>query len=181
MIYLELFLGFLEVGCFAFGGAYAVIPMIRDVVLRYGWITEDALTTMIAVSESTPGPIIVNLATYVGAVHGGFWGAVLSTFGAVFPAFLIILLIMVAMQNLMNRPAIQAMLKGMKPCLVGIIMATGITMILSRCFPGGAVDSRALIMTALLCIAAFGTKGKVSSIGLIGIGAVLGLVSSLIP
>ena len=66
MILLELFLGFLIVGLFSFGGAYAAIPLIRDVVLLFGWVEEDVLTNMIAISESTPGPIMVNLATYVG-------------------------------------------------------------------------------------------------------------------
>ncbi len=75
MICLELLLGFLKVGCFAFGGAYGAIPLIRDVVLSYGWIGDEMLTCMIAVSESTPGPIMVNLATYVGSTQAGFWGA----------------------------------------------------------------------------------------------------------
>ena len=92
MIYLELFLGFLEVGCFAFGGAYAAIPVIRDMVLRYGWISEGDLSHMIAVSESTPGSIIVNLATFVGSRQGGFLGAVIATVSVVTPAFLIFLL-----------------------------------------------------------------------------------------
>ena len=65
MILLELFIGFLKVGCFAFGGAYGAIPLIRDVVLSYGWLDDEMLTYMIAVSESTPGPIMVNLATGV--------------------------------------------------------------------------------------------------------------------
>ena len=77
MIYLDLFLGFLKVGCFAFGGAYAAIPLIREVVLDYGWLTDDSLTYMIAVSESTPGPIMINLATYVGLSQAGLPGAVL--------------------------------------------------------------------------------------------------------
>ena len=63
MIYMDLFLAFLKVGCFSFGGAYAAIPLIRDVVLSYGWISDEMLTCMIAVSESTPGPIMINLAT----------------------------------------------------------------------------------------------------------------------
>ena len=70
MIYLDLLIGFLKVGCFAFGGAYGAIPLIRDVVMSYGWLSEDMLTYMIAVSESTPGPIMVNLATYVGITQG---------------------------------------------------------------------------------------------------------------
>ena len=72
MIYWDLLLGFLKVGCFSFGGAYGAIPLIRDVVLSCGWLNEEVLTDMIAVSESTPGPIMVNLATYVGSSQGGF-------------------------------------------------------------------------------------------------------------
>ena len=93
MIYLELFAGFLKVGCFAFGGAYGAIPLIRDVVLSYGWLNDDMMTYMIAVSESTPGPIMVNLATYVGSSQGGFLGAVIATAAVVLPSFLIILLV----------------------------------------------------------------------------------------
>ena len=74
MIYLDLFLGFLKVGCFAFGGAYGAIPLVRNVVMSYGWLSAETLTYMIAVSESTPGPIMVNLATYVGSNQAGFWG-----------------------------------------------------------------------------------------------------------
>ena len=94
MIYWDLFLGFLKVGCFTFGGAYSAIPLIRDVVRSYGWLSDETLTYMIAVSESTPGPIIVNLATYVGNSQAGFWGAVLATLAVVLPSFFVILLIM---------------------------------------------------------------------------------------
>ena len=94
MIYWDLFLGFLKVGCFTFGGAYSAIPLIRDVVRSYGWLSDETLTYMIAVSESTPGPIIVNLATYVGNSQAGFWGAVLATLAVVLLSFFVILLIM---------------------------------------------------------------------------------------
>ena len=73
MIYLDIFLEFLKIGCFAFGGAYGAIPLVRNVVLSYGWLTEETLTYMIAVSESTPGPIMVNLATYVGSIQADFF------------------------------------------------------------------------------------------------------------
>ena len=79
MIYFDLILGFLKVGCFAFGGAYGAIPLIRDVVLNYGWLTDEELTYMIGVSESTPGPIMVNLATYVGSTQAGLPGGILAT------------------------------------------------------------------------------------------------------
>ena len=87
MIYLELILGFLEVGCFSFGGAYAAIPLIRDVVLKYGWLEEETLLYFIGVCESTPGPIMINLATYVGSSQAGVLGALLATTMVVLPAF----------------------------------------------------------------------------------------------
>ena len=99
MIYLDLFLGFLKVGCFAFGGAYGAIPLIRDVVMSYGWLSDEMLTYMIAVSESTPGPIMVNLATYIGSSQAGFLGAVIDTFAVVLLSFLIILLITDLLKN----------------------------------------------------------------------------------
>ena len=103
MIHLDLFLGFLRVGLFAFGGAYGAIPLIRDVVLSYGWLSDEALTYMIAVSESTPGPIMVNLATYVGSSQAGFLGAVIATLAVVRPSFIIILLVMIALKNLLKN------------------------------------------------------------------------------
>ncbi len=89
MIYSDLLIGFLKVGLFAFGGAYGAIPLIRDVVLSYGWIDDELLTYMIAVSESTPGPIMVNLATYVGSSQAGFPGALIATTAVVLPSFII--------------------------------------------------------------------------------------------
>ena len=94
MIYFDLFIGFLEVGFFSFGGAYVAIPLIRDVVMAHGWLDDEMLSYMIAISESTPGPIMVNMATYVGSEKGGLLGAAIATFAVVLPAFIIILLLM---------------------------------------------------------------------------------------
>ena len=104
MIYWDLFLGFLKVGSFTFGGAYSAIPLIRDVVRSYGWLSDETLTYMIAVSESTPGPIIVNLATYVGNSQAGFWGVVLATLAVVLPSFFVILPIMGVLITATFRP-----------------------------------------------------------------------------
>lgn len=153
MIYLELFLGFLRVSCFAFGGAYGAIPLIRDLVLSHGWLTDEALTYMIAVSESTPGPIMVNLATYVGSSQAGFVGAVLATLAVVLPSFATILLVTVLLKNAVKNRYVQAVMQGLKPCITGIILATGVYMAVSSCFPladGAAVDLRAVVMTLLL-------------------------------
>lgn len=183
MIYFDLLIGFLKVGLFAFGGAYGAIPLIRDVVLSYGWIEDEMLTYMIAVSESTPGPIMVNLATYVGSSQAGFPGALIATTAVVLPSFIIILLIMVLLKKLLKNPYVQAILRGLKPCIIGIILATGIFMILqhSAGSPGAlSFDTTAIIMTIVLGTVYFGSrkvlKNGISPIGLIGISALAGLI-----
>ena len=128
MIYLELFLGFLNVGCFAFGGAYGAIPLIRDVVMSYGWLNDETLSYMIAVSESTPGPIMVNLATYIGSSQAGFWGAVIATTAVVLPSFLIILLIATSFADFKDNNIVAAAFKGMRPAVVALIAAPIINM-----------------------------------------------------
>ena len=184
MIYLDLFIGFLNVGLFSFGGAYAAIPLIRDVVLSYGWLDEDTLTNMIAISESTPGPIMVNLATYLGSSQAGILGGLLATFAVVMPAFLIILLIMVLMRKMLGNKYVQAILRGLKPCIAGIILAMGCHMILKNCVTTlnqKAVDLWPLIMTMLLATVYFGSrkvsKKKMSPFTLIVVSAVLGVAA----
>ena len=153
MTYLDLFLGFLKVGCFAFGGAYGAIPLIRDVVLSYGWMDDDTLTYMIAISESSPGPIMVNLATYVGSSQGGICGAVLATLAVVLPSFFIIILVTSILKNVLKHAYVQVALQGMKPCVVGIILATGAYMTLHACFSVSGTDLPALLIAVFLCAA----------------------------
>ena len=183
MIYLDLFLGFLKVGCFAFGGAYGAIPLIRDVVMSYGWLDDEMLTYMIAVSESTPGPIMVNLATYVGSSQAGFLGAVIATLAVVLPSFLIILLVTALLKTALKNKYVQAVLRGLKPCVIGIVLATGIYMVFGNCF--GAISAlkvnlRAVIVTAILAASKFGyqhcKKKKLSPILLIVIAAMVGVI-----
>lgn len=182
MIYLDLFLGFFRVDCFAFGGAYGAIPLIRDVVLSYGWLTDETLTYMIAVSESTPGPIMVNLATYVGSSQAGFFGAILSTCAVVLPSFIIILLIVAELNTLLKNRYIQAVLRGLKPCIIGIILATGIYMTGKNCIFSVAdgFDIHATVITIILGWIMWGTrpmlKKKISPILLILLSAGLGIV-----
>ena len=183
MIYWDLFLGFLKVGCFTFGGVYSAIPLIRDVVRSYGWLSDETLTYMIAVSESTPGPIIVNLATYVGNSQAGFWGAVLATLAVVLPSFFVILLIMGVLKNTLKNKYVQAILRGLKPCIIGIILATGIYMTLHHCVSMTAntfVDISALCVAVVLITAAFLYKRlrrkKLSPIALIVLSAILGIL-----
>ena len=201
MIYLELFAGFLKVGLFSFGGGYASIPLIRDVVMSYGWLSEDMLTYMIAVSESTPGPIMVNLATYVGITQGGMLGAFVATFAVVLPAFFIIIAIVAFLSRVIENPYVAAVMQGLKSCVTGIILATGVHMVIRNCIisetiaegsaPGAGagnilpVDMRAAVVTLILAGIYYGsrklsrTAGKrkgLTPIQLIGISAVLGMI-----
>ena len=183
MILLELFIGFLKVGCFAFGGAYGAIPLIRDVVLSYGWLDDEMLTYMIAVSESTPGPIMVNIATYVGSSQAGLAGSIIATLAVVLPSFLIILLVTALLRTALKNPYVQAVLRGLKPSMIGIILATGVYMILKNgmIIQEGTLLIRPLILTLILGAVYFGSrklkKGGISPILLICISAVVGIVA----
>ena len=179
MIYLELFLGFLEVGLFSFGGAYGAIPLIRDVVLRYGWLDEATLTQFIAVCESTPGPIMVNMATYIGSSQAGIPGAAIATATVVLPAFLIILLVVKVMDKFLKNPHVDALMNGLKPCVMGIIIATGISLLAGAILPEGAADLRALLIAALLGAALLVCKllkKKLPPIALILLSGIFGAV-----
>ena len=179
MILLELFLGFLQVGLFSFGGGYAAVALIREVVSAYGWLTEERLADCIALSESTPGPIMVNLATFVGSQQGGIPGALVATFAVVLPAFVIILALTAVLDRFLDNPWVKALLTGLKACVTGIILATGLTMILGNCLPGWKPDWTALALSLLLGLIYFGSKPifkkKCSPIALIGLAALLGM------
>lgn len=183
MIYFDLIIGFLKVGCFSFGGAYGAIPLIRDVVQQYGWLSDEMLTYMIAVSESTPGPIMVNLATYIGSSQAGVIGALLATLAVVLPSFLVILLVTALLKNALKNKYIQAVLNGLKPCVIGIVLATGIYMAFANCFETVSEvkpNIRAIAITVLLVAFMTGykriTKKKLSPIMLIVLSAAAGIV-----
>ena len=161
MIYFNLFLGFLKVGCFSFGGAYGAIPLIRDVVISYGWLSDEMLTYIIAVSESTPGPIMVNLATYVGSSQAGLLGSILATTAVVLPSFVIILLVMAVLKNVLKNKYVQAILRGLKPCVIGIVLATGVYMIAKNALPitaGATFNVKSFGLTIVLLGLMFGSK-----------------------
>ena len=183
MIYWKLFWDFFKVSCFTFGGAYGAIPLIRDMVMNNGWITEERFAYMIAVSESTPGPIMVNMATYVGSDQAGFWGSLLATAGVVLPAYLVILLVVCILKNAIGNKYVQAVLQGLKPCVIGIVLATGLYMVIHNVLPlsgGKVLDPSALVitlaLTVLMGIYPKVAKKKLSPIALILWAAGLGMV-----
>lgn len=158
MIYLRLFLTFLEIGAVSFGGGYGMISLIREKVLGYGWLTEEEFLSFIAVSESTPGPLAVNMATFIGSSQGGFPGALCATLGVVLPSFCIILLIAALMRNLLKYAGVNAALGGIRPAVVGLILGTALTMALGTLFGFSAVrdsvvpDWRGLAILGILLV-----------------------------
>lgn len=180
MILLKLFVDFFKVSCFTFGGAYGAIALIRDMVLQNGWLSEAEIAYMIAVSESTPGPIMVNMATYIGSDQAGFLGSIVATVAVVLPAYLVILLVMGILKNAIRNPWVQAALRGLKPCVVGIVLATGLGMVIRNCFHEGGTDLRAAVITVALILILLLyqrlSKKKLSPIALICVSAVLGIV-----
>lgn len=186
MIYLQLFLTFLQIGAVSFGGGYGMISLIREKVLEFGWLTEEELLNMIAVSESTPGPIAVNMATFIGSAQGGILGSFLATLGVVLPSFLIILLIASIVRNFLKYKGVQGFLSGVRPCIVALIIATAITMLLSTLFGfstvknGFSLDYKAMIIFAIIVAIALIfkkiKKKKPSPIIMIVISAGLGMI-----
>lgn len=161
MILIELFFGFLLIGLFSFGGAYGAIPLIREVVLAYGWIGEEQLSYMIAVGESTPGPIMINLATYVGSVRAGVPGAIVATAAVTIPAFLVVIILTKLFKNLTGNAAFRSVLGSLKACVIGVILATGAYMVLQNCIgsvTAVSADFAAIGLTALFAAVYFGSK-----------------------
>ncbi len=121
MILLTLFLTFLEIGAFTFGGGYAMLPLIKEKVLEHGWLALSELVDFIAVSESTPGPFAINMATYVGKVTGGVLGSVCSTLGVVLPSFVIILIVAKCYERFKESSLVKGMMTGLRPAVIGMI------------------------------------------------------------
>ncbi len=183
MIYLELFWEFLKVGLFAFGGAYGAIPIIQQGVLSQGWMSEAMFANIVAISESTPGPIMVNAATYIGKMQGGILGSAIATLGVVLPSFVIILLVTALFKKVLKKKAVQGTLRGVKPCVMGIILGTGFYMAVSAVL--GSIEAItfdwiALVILAVLILALVlhqkARKKELSPILLIVISAVLGAI-----
>ena len=191
MILLELFLTFFEIGALTFGGGYAMIPLVREQVLAHGWLTEEELLNMIAVSESTPGPIAVNMATFVGSQQAGVIGSALATLGVALPSFIIILIISALLKNFLKYNGVKAFLEGVRPCVVALISGTALTLFLSVLLEIGNkdftlnFDIKGIIIFALVILIATVFKKikgkKPSPILMIAISACFGAILYSLP
>ncbi|MBQ9885526.1 MAG: chromate transporter, partial [Lachnospiraceae bacterium] len=182
MIWIELFLTFLKIGTFTFGGGYAMLPLIQSEVEHHGWLTQAEVVDFIAVSESTPGPLAINMATFVGIRTGGVFGAVCATLGVVLPSFVIILIVAKFYERFRKSCAVDGVMYGLRPAVIGLIGSAFLSVGMTVFFPNGlqtAVFSGAgfwlsLGIFALGAVLAF---KKLHPIAIIGISAVIGIIA----
>ena len=146
--FLTLFLTFFKIGAFTFGGGYAMLPLIQEEVLRHGWVAESDLINFIAVSESTPGPFAINMATYIGSQVGGEYGVLGSilgsacaTLGVVLPSFIVILIVARFYEKYKQSRIVKGCMSGLKPAVVGLIGAAILSVVAEVLFPAGVALS----------------------------------------
>lgn len=181
MIYFELFITFLTIGAFTFGGGYAMLPLIQNAVLEKGWLAESDIVNFIAVSESTPGPFAINIATYVGMETAGILGAVCATMGVVVPSFVIILIVAKIYRQFQESKLVKGCMTGLRPTVIGLIGGAVLTIGQTVFFPNGfalsSLDFYTIIVSLIICLIGIFLifKKKVHPIILIIISAALGV------
>ena len=175
MIYLELFWTFFLIGAFTFGGGYAMLPLIQIEVVNKGWLANEAVVNFIAVSESTPGPFAINMATYVGSEMGGILGAACATLGVVMPSFIIILIVAKCYDRFKNSKLVKGAMSGLKPAVIGMIGTAVLSIGKTVFVQPGLLFSAALF--AAMAVLAF---KKVHPIIIICISAVAGILAGVL-
>lgn len=188
MAFLTLFLTFFKIGAFTFGGGYAMLPFIQQEVLAHGWVAEADLINFIAVSESTPGPFAINMATYIGSQVGGaygFWGSIFgsvcATLGVVLPSFIVILIVARFYEKYKQSRIVKGCMTGLKPAVVGLIGAAILSVVAEVLFPAGLALSAFINPTMYVSLGIFALTvtlafwKKVHPIWLILLSAAIGI------
>ena len=173
---LDLFLMFFRIGLFTFGGGYAMLPLIREEVTRRGLMTMEELISFVAVSESTPGPFAVNIATYVGLHRAGLAGSAFATLGVVLPSFIVILVVARCYEKFKTSRAVQGIMSGLRPAVVGLLASAALGIAGNVFFPDGFRFSPALAAAlGIFGLTLYLTFKKHHPIKLICLCAVLGI------
>ena len=188
IILLELFLACFKIGLFTIGGGAAIIPILQQEVVAKDWINMDEVLTYIAISESTPGPIAINMATFVGSSQAGFLGALFATLGMVLPSFIIILVIAKFFSKFADNRYIKTVLVSIRPFVVGMILAAGLYLMISavgiKNCQSMVLELRGVALTAILAVIMFAYKKifkkPIPVITFIAVAAAVGMLSSLI-
>lgn len=186
MKYLLLFLEFFKIGLFSFGGGYGMLPLMEETVVGRSWITSAQFFDFVGVAESTPGPIAINMATFIGASQAGIMGSALATLGVVMPSFIIILLIAAVLKNLTGNPYFAGFMKGVKPVVTGLILTTGLLLLLRSAVAVEAVKINwfSLLVVGAVAAAAWASqkfrKKKLTAVPIILIAACLGIAATVL-
>lgn len=188
MEHLLLFLEFFKIGLFSFGGGYGMLPLMEETVVGRDWITSEQFFDFVGVAESTPGPIAINMATFIGADQAGILGSFLATLGVVMPSFIIILLIAAVLKNLTNNPYFAGFMKGVKPVVTGLILTTGLLLLLRSAVPeaeaGVTVNWFALLVFGIVAVACWASqkffKKKLTAVPIILISAMIGIIATFL-
>ncbi len=188
-LYLRLFWEFFKTGLFSVGGGMATLPFLKNIAVRTGWYTFSDLADMVAVSESTPGPMGVNMATYVGFKTGGIPGGVIATLGLILPSIIVILIIATVLDKFRKNKYVDAAFYGLRPASVGLIAAAGVGIVLIAFFrlesiykvvEGVHVELKHVILAVVLYILTNNVKQtkKLHPAAFILFSAVVGIVFS---
>lgn len=182
MILIKLFFLFFKIGAFTFGGGYAMIPLIQEEVLNNGLLDDKTLIDFIAISESTPGPIAINLATYIGSETSGFWGSFFATLGIVLPSFIIILIIANIYDKFQKSKLVKGIMSGLKPAVIGFVLSAIISVGTTVFFPDAISlnvfrNAHFYVSLAILFLSVFLSFKKVHPILIIVISAAIGIAT----
>ncbi len=159
MIYLQLFLSFIQVGLFSIGGGYAAIPLIESqVVTNHAWLTMSEFTDLVTIAEMTPGPIAVNSATFVGIRIGGILGAVIATFGCILPSLFLVSILAFVYYKYRSADFMQKILKVIRPVVVSLIAAAGIRILMNVAGFGDSMDWKGVTLFAVALVSMKTTK-----------------------
>lgn len=182
MICLKLFITFFKIGIFTFGGGYAMLPLIQAEVLKNGWLSADELINFIAVSESTPGPFAINIATYIGTTLCGIPGAASATLGVVLPSFIIILTVAHFFEKFKNSSFVKGVMSGLKPAVIGLIAAALISVAKTVFFSGDfkPFQTEFYVLAVIFAASALLAFKKVHPILIILLAAASGILAGLI-
>ena len=176
MIYIELFYAFFKTGLFAIGGGLATIPFLYEIADKYGWFARDFIGTMVAVAESTPGPIGINAATYAGYTAAGMPGGLIATLGIICPSIIIIIIIIKILDTFKNSRYVQSAFYGIRPAVMGMIGAVSLEMIRLAVFAENKLGIKELVLFAVLLAAS--NKFKLHPIFLIVIAGMVGGIAA---
>ena len=176
MIYLELFIEFFLIGAFTFGGGYAMLPLIQQTVLERGWLSQEQLIDFIAISESTPGPLAINMSTFVGMRLGGFFGALVATIGVVLPSLIIITIVAKCYEAFRQSKLVSGAMVGLKPAVVALIATSVISLSKNVIVFTEILTKKNLVTFCIFAVAGLLCYKKKSPILIIIVSAMLGIL-----